>query len=111
MSVWLFDADNDVITPAVVVLGFPDGKFDRFALVAAMADYSSCVVDHVPSILGLVVVDMDGVVRTGFGGCLCHDQRPRRALPTFLRLLPTFLTALRTVDGFFLVFLASYATS
>ena len=39
MSVGLFDADNDVITPAVLVLGFPDGKFDRFALIVAMADY------------------------------------------------------------------------
>ena len=107
MAVRLLDADHHVIAHAVQVLGLLDRQIDGIVLVVSMPDHATFVVDNIPAIQRFVVVDMNGVVRTGFGGGFGHLQRPRRALPTFSRLLPTFLTALRTLEAFFLVFLAS----
>jgi hypothetical protein len=38
----------------------------------AMADHAALMIDHIPAIQSFVVVDMDGVVGTGLGCCLCH---------------------------------------
>ena len=107
MPVFLLDADNYVIAAAVRVLGFADCQIDGFALGVAMTDDLALLVHHVPAVLGFVVIDMKGVVGTGFDCWFGHDQCPLSTLLTFLRLLPTFFTALRTVAAFFFVFFAS----
>ena len=107
MPVVLLDADDHIIAAAVGVLGFADCQVDGFVLGVAMADDFALLVHHVPAVLGFVVIDMKGVVGTGLGCWFGHDQRPLSALLTFLRLLPTFFTALRTVAAFFFVFFAS----
>ena len=71
MSVRLFDTDNDVVPSAVVVLRLPYGEIDCFALVVAMADHPSRVIDHIPTILRLVVVDMNGMLGAS-SLCLCR---------------------------------------
>ena len=62
MPVFLFDADDHVVAPAVRVLGFANGEVDSFALIVAMTDHPALVVYDVPAILGFVVIDMKGVL-------------------------------------------------
>lgn len=106
MPVRLLNADHDIAAVPMQMLGLVDGQIDGVILVMAVTDHRAVLVNHIPTILGLIVVDMNRMVGARFGS-FGHDQRPRRALPTFLRLLPTRLTALRTAEADFLVFFAS----
>lgn len=106
MPIRLFDADHDIAAVTMKMLRLVDCQIDGVILVMAMTSYRAILVDYIPTVLGLIMVDMDGIIGAGFGSS-AHDQRPRRALPTFLRLLPTRLTALRTAEADFLVFFAS----
>lgn len=108
MAIRLFDTDHDIVAAAVDAVRFPYSQIDRLALVVTMANHPALLVGHIPAILRLIVTDMECVIGAALGcDSLGHHLRPRSALPTFLRLLPTFLTALRTVEAFFFVFLAS----
>jgi hypothetical protein len=50
MTVRLLHTNHDIISPAVGMLGFPDGEIDSFLLVMAMPDDRSVFVDHVPTV-------------------------------------------------------------
>lgn len=72
MPVRLFDANHDIVATTMVMLRFSDRQIDGFALVVAMADDPAILIDNVPSVLGLIVVDMIGVLRTAFFGLFGH---------------------------------------
>lgn len=72
MPVRLFDANHDIVATTMVMLRFSDRQIDGFALVVAMADDPAILIDDVPSVLGLIVVDMIGVLRTAHFGLFGH---------------------------------------
>ena len=64
MSVRLFDAPNHIIAPAMTMLCLSDSQIYGFALIVTVPDHSPFVIDYIPAILGLVMVDVKGVLRT-----------------------------------------------
>ena len=65
MPIILLNTDDHVIAAAMRVLGFADCQVDGFALGVAMPDHLAVLVHHIPAILGFVVINVDGLVRTG----------------------------------------------
>jgi hypothetical protein len=66
VTVRLLDTNRDIAAlaghkPAMNMLGFLDGQFDGFALVAAMAQNPAIVIDHLPAPLA-GGIDMECVV-------------------------------------------------
>jgi hypothetical protein len=72
MPIRLFDAHHDIVATTMVMPRFADRQIDGFALVLAMADDPAILIDNVPSVLGLIVVDMIGVLRTALFGLFGH---------------------------------------
>jgi hypothetical protein len=66
VTVRLLDTNHDIAAPPrqklpMNMLGFPDGQFDGFALVAAMAKDPAIVIDHLPAPLA-GGIDMERMV-------------------------------------------------
>lgn len=64
MATRLFDTHNHVIAAAVTVLRLSDGQVYGFGLIVTVPDHLSFIIDHIPAILGLVVVDVKDALRT-----------------------------------------------
>lgn len=78
MTVRLLDTDNDIVPAAVHVLGFTDREIDRFRLIVAVPDHPAVMINDIPTILGFVVIDMEGLIGTGLARGFGHisDRGP-----------------------------------
>ena len=72
MPVGLFHANHDIVATAMVMLRFSDREIDGFAPLMGMADDPAFLINNIPSVLGLIVVDMIGVLRTALFGLFGH---------------------------------------
>jgi hypothetical protein len=84
MSVRLLYADHHVIATAVRLLGFVNRQIDRLALGVGVPDDSAVVIHNIPAVLRLIVIDMNGVIRT----CVSADLPLAAPTKRFGDLLP-----------------------
>ena len=67
-AVGLLDADLGGFAKGVTVLCLADGKADRFGLIVAVGKELALFVNHIPTIIRGVVINMKAVVaRSGCG--------------------------------------------
>jgi hypothetical protein len=62
MPVRLLDAYHRIAAETVTVVGFPDSQVNGLALIMTMPNYPTVVADHIPAVVGLVVIDMEGML-------------------------------------------------